>query len=142
MLFIKGGSHERPILNRFDIVVSSVGMMPLRVILQIYSGRRDPEWLVSGELETRLLEALEGLPVGPEWDPPTRLGYRGVRIEHDASARTWLCVKGQVLQEDETGTSWFADPTCTVEAMALESGRTFLNPTTLDHLIKMLTSAH
>lgn len=116
--------------------------MTLRVILQIYSGRRDPEWLVTGELETRLLEALEGLPTGPEWTPPTRLGYRGIRLEHDASARKWLCVKGQVMHDHEAGTSWFSDPTCSIEALALESGRTFLDPTTLDHLIKMLTEAH
>ncbi|WP_421860293.1 hypothetical protein [Oceanicaulis sp.] len=116
--------------------------MTVRVILQIYSGRRDPQWLVSGELATRLLEALEGLPAGPKWTPPTRLGYRGIRLEHDASARTWLCVKGQVMHEQAAGTSWLSDPTCSIEALALESGRPFLDPTTLDHLIKMLTDAH
>ncbi|WP_022700393.1 hypothetical protein [Oceanicaulis alexandrii] len=116
--------------------------MTLRVILQIYSGRRDPEWLVTGELETRLLEALEGLPPGPEWTPPTRLGYRGIRIEQDSPALHWLCVKGQVLRQEGAGTHWFKDADCTIEAMALESGRTFLDPTTLDHLIKMLTEAH
>ena len=116
--------------------------MTLRVILQIYSGRRDPEWLVSGLLETRLRDALEGLPPGPEWTPPTRLGYRGIRIEQDSPAQHWLCVKGRALRQDDAGTSWFSDPTCSIEALALESGRTFLDPTTLDHLIKMLTDAH
>ena len=116
--------------------------MTLRVILQIYSGRRDPEWLVTGELETRLRDALSGLVVGPEWDPPKRLGYRGIRIEQDSPALHWLCVKGQVLRQEGAGTRWFTDPECAIEAMALESGRTFLDPTTLDHLIKMLTDAH
>ena len=116
--------------------------MPLHVTLQIHSGRRDPHWHVSGEAEARLRSALAGLKPGSPWTPPSQLGYRGVRIEDDAASQSWLCVRGQVLRQDADGTHWFSDPDCTVEVLALETGRPVLDPVRLDHLIRMLTIRH
>lgn len=116
--------------------------MSLRVTLQIYSGRRNPQWRVSGDLETQLREALAELKSGPPWDPPTRLGYRGIRIVQDTPRGSWQCVRGRVLRRDEAGTHWFSDPECKVETLALETGRSVLDPVRLDHLIRMLTLEH
>ncbi len=116
--------------------------MPLHVTLQIYSGRRNPNWRVSGETEARLREALADLKPGPPWKPPSQLGYRGVRIKEHALDHYWLCVRGQVLKQDEAGPHWFSDPECSVEAMALDSGRGVLDEVQLSHLIRMLRTDH
>jgi hypothetical protein len=57
--------------------------MVLEVILDVFSGRRNPTWIVEGVKAEELMNRLLRLPTlaGEVSPPPPSLGYRGMRME-------------------------------------------------------------
>jgi hypothetical protein len=66
--------------------------MPTTVTLMIFSGRRDPTWMLAAGDETRLAARLAGFESAPE---SGALGYRGFRVQsNEPGLPTDVIVRG------------------------------------------------
>ncbi len=87
------------------------------VELDVFSGRPNPRWQLTGDEAARLarlLEILEPAKADPSTQPPG-LGYRGFRFE-DSAGSTWLAYGGFVRSPQAI----LADPNRSVERLLLE----------------------
>lgn len=84
----------------------------IRVVLDVFSGRPNPEWMLStAEVET-LVGKAERLSAGSTPGAATTLGYRGFEVHRAdlASPRPWLRIRdGRVTVEEERGPHTYED---------------------------------
>lgn len=95
------------------------------VTLDIYSGRENPSWELSGEQLGALVSALDGLPATERADFFDGLGYRGfTAVIKDAAAgkteRVKAC-KGLILYTSGGAEKFLKDKDRRVEKLLLES---------------------
>ena len=114
-------------------------MTDIHVELDIYSGRPNPEWVLT-ELEASVFSELFCLlaPIAADPVPETRLGYRGFIATDPGGSiegydKLWI-YRGRILATHETGTHTFADPALALETWLLLSARGRVAEPTLRHL--------
>jgi hypothetical protein len=109
------------------------------VELDLYSGRPNPTWDLSGA-DTRTLETmLRSLPTAPPAAPADTLGYRGfvVRFTGSAGSSTTLRVhKGVVQRGTGTSATYLEDSGGRVEAWLLNTGKPTLSSETYQYVQK------
>lgn len=95
------------------------------VELEVFSGRPNPVWSLSGTEKSRLAELLSGLPSGEIRELPEPLGYRGfaVTLTHaDARVTQIRVYKGEVRVEAGGAATALADPERTLERWLSTTG--------------------
>ena len=94
----------------------------------VFSGRPDPEWDVSDELASRLIDLWEHMPAETVDRPvPTGLGYRYCVLS-SGDGRRWLAFGGVVRYESATGFDLRRDAQGEFERELLESAPPGLLP--------------
>ncbi len=109
----------------------------------LFSGRPNPKWELSGTLSARLISDAAQLPVIEHQEMFDGLGYRGFLVsfdqEEDTETIVWR-VKGKVLQINQAGTTVYKkDESRSIENRLLESAMPYLDDAIfrrLEHEIK------
>jgi len=107
-----------------------------QVTLNVYSGRPDPSWNLDQTRTDELMQKTSALPasVAPPGFPPSKLGYRGFRVQAlDASSQTvavFTVYGGTVRRDQMSVTSYSADVERAVERWLLSTGLPTLSPET------------
>ncbi|RMB12397.1 hypothetical protein BXY39_0893 [Eilatimonas milleporae] len=107
--------------------------MCVTVTADLYSGRPNPSWDVTGDTAERVAGALRALP--PGGDPAVRppgLGYRGMRAEIVSGDGTdvW-CLYGGTARH---GDGLFTDRGRAAERMLIDTGTGTLTAASLTHI--------
>jgi hypothetical protein len=97
---------------------------PVGATLGIYSGRPDPEWMLTTEQARGLSAILAALATGEATPPVGGLGYHGFTIRLPGS--TLVAYQGVVAETGSGPRAVRLDPTRSVERFLLESGRPYL----------------
>lgn len=95
------------------------------VELDVFSGRPNPAWSLSGAEKSHLVELLSGLPSGEVRELPEPLGYRGfaVTLTHaDARVTEIRVYKGAVRMEAGGAVTALSDPGRTLERWLSTTG--------------------
>ena len=104
---------------------------PAEVELDIFSGRPNPTWKLSGEETSRFLGLLRELPsTEPGWFD-VGLGYRGFAVSfHDPEGRETRVqiFKGIVKRSVGESAEYFADKDRKLERWVLKTGNSRLSP--------------
>jgi hypothetical protein len=104
-------------------------MIPPRVVLDIFSGRGNPEWLLQPPESAELARRLAGLARSAAVPPSEGLGYRGVLVEQGSAPGDLLRVHdGLVTFERDPAQMPLLDPGRSLERWLLESGRGRVDP--------------
>jgi hypothetical protein len=119
-------STARPTASQgADSIASNV-----EVELDIFSGRPNPVWTLSGVERTQFLEKLAALPGAPPLELATNLGYRGfiLRITNSAEQSVVRIQRGKVHVVRAGKDLYYTDPNRGLERWLLQSGRASLDP--------------
>ncbi len=106
------------------------------VTLDIYSGRVNPSWDLSGTTLTDLVAILDQLKTTPSFegpDPDSRLGYRGFIVEltyKPSGAIRHLVIYQGGIKETGAQVKFYVDPDRKIEKLLLESARSHINTET------------
>jgi hypothetical protein len=102
----------------------------VEVELDIFSGRPNPVWILSGVERAQFLEKLAALPGAPPLELATNLGYRGfiVRITNAAESSVVRIQRGKVHIVRAGKDLYYTDPNRGLERWLLQTGRPFLEP--------------
>lgn len=96
------------------------------VTLQIYSGRENPKWNLSGRQINELLALLDNLSKSQPVAFNDGLGYTGFRVawnENGTKAkREIIAYRGQVLYRKDNSKEYFTDPERSLEKFLLKTG--------------------
>jgi hypothetical protein len=85
--------------KRNDSALTANDDAPILVELDIFSGRPNPRWPLSGREAQGLRDLHSGLPLGPDRVPaPPGLGYRG--FTYDVNGASWRAYGGHVTRSD------------------------------------------
>lgn len=100
--------------------------------LQIYSGKENPTWNLTGQQADELISLLENLPKSESLDFSGGLGYTGFHVaikgENDTKTnRQITAYKGQILYQSETSKEYFTDRERRVEMFLLKTGESSLD---------------
>ncbi|MFL5463160.1 MAG: hypothetical protein ACJ8AC_03895 [Gemmatimonadaceae bacterium] len=106
------------------------------VTLQIYSGRVNPEWNLTGKQANELLALLDNLSESQPIVFPSHLGYTGFRVAWDENGaepkREIIAYRGQILYESDNSKKYFADPERRLEMFLLKMFLLKTGDSTLD----------
>ncbi|HET7464147.1 MAG TPA: hypothetical protein VFJ82_23015 [Longimicrobium sp.] len=102
----------------------------------VYSGRVNPFWSVSGRDSVTLRQMVTALQPGSAAPEPPGLGYRGI-VVHNAGQLLARCYdlrvyRGAVAAQCETGARTLADPGRQVERFLAETGLKRADPAAYD----------
>jgi hypothetical protein len=98
----------------------------VRVVLGIYSGRPDPEWVLTAEQVAVLDAEIAMLPDATGTPPAGGLGYRGFTVTRPGS--TFVAYGGTVAPPGDAARPFKLDQGRVVERFLLETGRAQLAP--------------
>lgn len=101
------------------------------VELDIFSGRPNPAWTLSGEETRELLGMLENLPSTNTRSPEAGLGYRGFVVSFQDQRRRVTTVRihgGTVERSVGESSEFFADKDRKLERWLLDTGQSKLDP--------------
>ena len=119
---------------------SKLSVAPSRKIqaeADLFSGRPNPKWELSGTLSGRLISDAAQLPVIEHQEMFDGLGYRGflVSFEQEEDETIVWRVKGEVLKINQAGTTVYKkDESRSIENSLLESGMPYLDDTIFQRL--------
>lgn len=110
------------------------------VELDVYSGRPNPTWDLSGSDSRALKAMLEALPAGPPAMPADALGYRGflVRFPGEAASPGIKVRKGVVQRGTGASAKFFGDRGGRIETWLLNTGKPILSSETYEYVQKEL----
>lgn len=102
----------------------------------VYSGRPNPTWRLTGADSVTLKGTVAALQPGGPAAPPPGLGYRGI-VVHNAGSVLARCLdarfyRGSVTAQCETGTRTLADPGRQVERFLAGTGLQGTDPSAYD----------
>jgi hypothetical protein len=101
------------------------------VTLQIYSGRKNPEWNLTGKQANELLALLDNLSESQPIVFHGHLGYSGFRVVWDENGtktqREIIAYRGQLLYRNDNSTKHSTDPERSLEKFLLKTGDSTLN---------------
>lgn len=104
----------------------SVSDGPTEVILGLYSGRPDPEWVLTNE-QAAMLDTLVGTLRDATGTPPVgSLGYHGFTILR--AGRSLVAYRGILAPPGDGLRAIKMDPTRSVERFLLETSRSHVTP--------------
>ena len=94
------------------------------VTLQIYSGRENPKWNLTGRQATELLALLNNLSKSRPLAFNGGLGYTGFRVELNerGTKREIIAYRGQILYRNNNSKEYFTDPERSLEKFLLKTG--------------------
>jgi len=96
------------------------------VEVDLYSGRPNPAWSLTPEEVAQLVKGVNGLAPADEVEPPSRLGFRGLRFRLYAGGREIASAEsfdGHLRFQDPAGPRHLADPGGEVERWLLATGQ-------------------
>ena len=110
------------------------------VEVEMYSGRPNPRFVLSGPDTRELQQRLQALPPAPEAAAPRDdLGYRGLRITGPTAPGAEVVVSaGTVEVRDATGKRRLADPGRLLERWLIAAASTRLQQGELDAVLQDL----
>lgn len=101
------------------------------VTLQIYSGRENPKWNLTGKQANELLALLDNLSESQPIVFHGGLGYTGFRVAWDENGtkttREIIAYRGQLLYRNDNSTKYFTDPQRSLERFLLKTGDSTLD---------------
>jgi hypothetical protein len=101
------------------------------VTLQIYSGRENPEWNLTGKQANELLALLDNLSESQPIVFHSHLGYTGFRVAWDENGtktkREIIAYRGQLLYRNDNSKKYFTDPERSLEKFLLKTGDSALD---------------
>jgi hypothetical protein len=118
-------------INSDDPKLSVASPRSAEVEADLFSGRPNPKWELSGTLSARLVNDAAQLPVIEQQEMFDGLGYRGFLVNFDQEVDTetivWR-VKGEVLKISQAGTTVYKrDESRIIENSLLKSGTPYLD---------------
>jgi hypothetical protein len=109
----------------------------VRVVLGIYSGRPDPEWVLTAD-QTAVLDAeIAALPDATGMPPAGGLGYHGFTVTRPGS--TFVAYGGTVAPPGDAARAFKLDQGRAVERLLLETGRAHLAPAEIAEVERALS---
>lgn len=94
------------------------------VTLQIYSGRENPKWNLTGRQANELLALLNDLSKSQPLAFHDGLGYTGFRVvlNERGTKREIIAYRGQILYQNGNSKEYFTDPERRLEKFLLKTG--------------------
>jgi hypothetical protein len=90
----------------------------------VFSGRRNPTWVIPGRVALTLLSMWDGASLFSGKAPePAPLGYRGAFLR-DFEGREWTAYGGAIVHHSGTATETRADPERRFEKLLLSTAPT------------------
>lgn len=105
-------------------------IMKARVVLSIFSGRRNPTWALSAKNAEQLVAEINNLTESDAASSPDGLGYTGFQVElTDSESRKSkiTAYKGLVVYNVNDTSRYFSDSQRSIEKLLLESGKSTLD---------------
>jgi hypothetical protein len=103
----------------------------VRVTLNIFSGRKNPTWLLSKEQADELVSIVKELPTTNSTRPFDGLGYSGFRVTFPArmlgKPTEITAYKGKVRYSDGCGVKYLADRDRRIERLLLRSSSSHID---------------
>lgn len=122
-----------PEATRSTSTTEAQGADDINVELDVFSGRANPTWTLTGAAAAEFLERLAALPAAAPFRPAHPLGYRGfvTRWSRRGSSCSAVVQGGRVQVTCGKRTTYHTDSRRAIEGWLLDTGRRILDPTTL-----------
>ena len=108
-------------------VVTQTAMSQMKIELDVFSGRPNPQWSLSASDEAYLLEKLQNLPEIPSKSFDQPLGYRGMVVYRSDNKPTTYRIWKNLITRDVAGEmTAYQDDNRSLEMWLLLSGKPYL----------------
>jgi hypothetical protein len=113
--------------------------VPVQVELDVFSGRSNPSWELTGQQSVEFLQRLRALQPAQSASPPfDGLGYRGFEIKAQGQSINGFdevrVFRGEVLAIGKDASKVFSDPQHSLELWLLETGSRQVNAETAGYV--------